>query len=457
MSSWRSQGQQHLWILGVQASQLKHTTLSTAHSNIQPKLGKRASQSTWHQALWPWSSKHIQTRQQPPWHQTAIRPCVSTTNHSNSMEPEVSPSRQTYWNDSTSWTRIHGVVQLESTSSSQWQIHVPHVCPQHQRINFLSSPVPQVTRSTYGLGWRSSCLLWPTRHHHHRSRSNTAQKDQDSSLGQRHHGLFSPVCQHQPSWCPCQDPSAGARTPRAAATANHTASPTAFARTTSAIRTTATRSTASAWQWWSTHTTNTQQTTKLPHSQQPASYQETQNTHWHGHQSTPHSQSRSTHGFPDIGQHHTRRQRAWHRHHRVQFRTCKPASTHYLAPIPFGPFSTAAPTSHTPKMIDTWIKKQPVPKQHQAALQEALSTLQHLLKKVPKAEQSTFADKAASLGLPVALAAKARQDELYKLLLFAVTQLEWLCRDDSVCVQFVAASIIFDRTISTFSPRWNMW
>ena len=88
------------------------------------------------------------------------------------------------------------------------------------------------------------------------------------------------------------------------------------------------------------------------------------------------------------------------------------------------PFSTEAPNSHTPKMIDTWIKKQPVPKQHQAALHEALSTLQHLLKKVPKAEQSTFADKAASLGLPVALAAKARHDELYKLLLFAVTQLE---------------------------------
>jgi hypothetical protein len=42
------------------------------------------------------------------------------------------------------------------------------------------------------------------------------------------------------------------------------------------------------------------------------------------------------------------------------------------------------------------------------------------LKKVPKAGQSTFADKAASLGLPVAMAAKARNEELYKLLLFAV-------------------------------------
>jgi len=46
------------------------------------------------------------------------------------------------------------------------------------------------------------------------------------------------------------------------------------------------------------------------------------------------------------------------------------------------------------------------------------------LEKVPKAEQSTFADKAASLGLPVTMAAKARNEELYKLLLFVVTQLE---------------------------------
>ena len=76
--------------------------------------------------------------------------------------------------------------------------------------------------------------------------------------------------------------------------------------------------------------------------------------------------------------------------------------------------------------MDAWIKKQPVPKQHQAALQEALSTLHQLMKNIPKAEQSTFADKAASLGLPVALAAKARNEELYKLPLFAVTQLEIL-------------------------------
>jgi hypothetical protein len=74
------------------------------------------------------------------------------------------------------------------------------------------------------------------------------------------------------------------------------------------------------------------------------------------------------------------------------------------------PFSTAASTTCTPKAIDAWIKKQPVPKQHQAAAQDALSTLQQLLKKVPKAEQSTFADKAASLGLPVAIAAKARHE-----------------------------------------------
>ena len=112
-------------------------------------------------------------------------------------------------------------------------------------------------------------------------------------------------------------------------------------------------------------------------------------------------------------------------HHQAQFKTYKPASTPYLAPTPFAHSAQKLRTAiHLAKMIDTWIKKQPVPKQHQAALHEALSTLQHLLKKVPKAEQSTFADKAASLGLPVALAAKARHDELYKLLLFAVTQLE---------------------------------
>ena len=90
------------------------------------------------------------------------------------------------------------------------------------------------------------------------------------------------------------------------------------------------------------------------------------------------------------------------------------------------PFTTAAPHTLVTKTVDAWIKKQPVPKQHQAALQEALSTLHQLMKNIPKAEQSTFADKAASLGLPVALAAKARNEELYKLPLFAVTQLEIL-------------------------------
>ena len=51
-------------------------------------------------------------------------------------------------------------------------------------------------------------------------------------------------------------------------------------------------------------------------------------------------------------------------------------------------------------------------------------------------EQSTFADKAASLGLLVTLAAKACNEELYKLLLFVVTQLEWLACNDSNHVQF---------------------
>jgi len=88
------------------------------------------------------------------------------------------------------------------------------------------------------------------------------------------------------------------------------------------------------------------------------------------------------------------------------------------------PFTKAAPNTIAAKTVDAWIKKQPVPKQHQAALHDALSTLHQLLKKVPRAEQSTFAYKAASLGLPVTMAAKARNEELYKLLLFAVTQLE---------------------------------
>ena len=88
------------------------------------------------------------------------------------------------------------------------------------------------------------------------------------------------------------------------------------------------------------------------------------------------------------------------------------------------PFTTAAPNTIAAKTVDAWIKKQPVPKQHQATLHDALNTLHQLLEKVPKAEQSTFADKAASLGLPVTMAAKARNEELYKLLLFVVTQLE---------------------------------
>ena len=88
------------------------------------------------------------------------------------------------------------------------------------------------------------------------------------------------------------------------------------------------------------------------------------------------------------------------------------------------PFASASPNNSTAKTVDAWIKKQSIPKQHQAALQEALATLTGLLKKIPKPEQSTFADKAASLGLPVSVASKARADELYKLLLFGVTQLE---------------------------------
>ena len=88
------------------------------------------------------------------------------------------------------------------------------------------------------------------------------------------------------------------------------------------------------------------------------------------------------------------------------------------------PFASASPTNSTARTVDAWIKKQSIPKQHRAALQEALATLTGLLKKIPKPEQSTFADKAASLGSPVSVASKARADELYKLLLFGATQLE---------------------------------
>ena len=124
------------------------------------------------------------------------------------------------------------------------------------------------------------------------------------------------------------------------------------------------------------------------------------------------------------------------------------------------PFTTAAPHTIATKTVDAWIKKQPVPKQHQAALQEALSTLHQLMKEIPKAEQSTFADKAASLGLPVALAAKARNEELYKLLLFAVTQLEWLDRGDPDHVQFSAACVAFFeflQILTTFSTWRFLW
>ena len=54
------------------------------------------------------------------------------------------------------------------------------------------------------------------------------------------------------------------------------------------------------------------------------------------------------------------------------------------------PFTTAAPNTIAAKTVDAWIKKQPVPKQHQATLHDALRTLYELLKKVPKAEQSTL-------------------------------------------------------------------
>ena len=74
------------------------------------------------------------------------------------------------------------------------------------------------------------------------------------------------------------------------------------------------------------------------------------------------------------------------------------------------------------------------------------------MKNIPKAEQSTFADKAASLGLPVALAAKARNEELYKLPLFAVTQLEWLDRGDPDHVQFSAACVAFFGFLQHFPP-----
>ena len=69
------------------------------------------------------------------------------------------------------------------------------------------------------------------------------------------------------------------------------------------------------------------------------------------------------------------------------------------------------------------------------------------------AEQSTFADKAASLGLHVTLAAKARNEELYKLQLFAVTQLEWLARDDSNHVQFSAACVAGFGCLQHFPPE----
>ena len=51
------------------------------------------------------------------------------------------------------------------------------------------------------------------------------------------------------------------------------------------------------------------------------------------------------------------------------------------------------------------------------------------------------------------MAAKARNEELYKLLLFAVTQLEWLARDDPNHVQFSAACVTFFGCLQHFPPE----
>ena len=228
------------WLRGEAAAALTHghtrITTSTHHHghSIHPHTGNTGMNRPVHKA--PSTMTMIYqahpARQPTFWQQATVWPHVSTPHHSNSMESEIPTGWQTCWHDSSPWASIHGLVELEFTCLSKWQIHIACVCPQHQRIHFLSSPFHQTTRRTHGSWWHSSSLLWPTGHHHHRPRPKPAEKDQNSPFGQRHHGLLPPVCQHQPSRCTCQDSSAGTRTART--TSSTTTSPTAPSRAISA-------------------------------------------------------------------------------------------------------------------------------------------------------------------------------------------------------------------------------
>ena len=61
------------------------------------------------------------------------------------------------------------------------------------------------------------------------------------------------------------------------------------------------------------------------------------------------------------------------------------------------PFSTAAPTTHTPKAFDTWIKKQPVPSTLQQFQQQPSETLSNRIRSIA----STLASTKDSTSQPI--------------------------------------------------------
>jgi hypothetical protein len=74
--------------------------------------------------------------------------------------------------------------------------------------------------------------------------------------------------------------------------------------------------------------------------------------------------------------------------------------------------------------VDAWIKKVKIPDQHKEGYATFMAKLSTTLKGLPDSVRSTLGDKAASLGLPIGLASKAKHEQLLSLLALAVVLMQ---------------------------------
>ena len=86
--------------------------------------------------------------------------------------------------------------------------------------------------------------------------------------------------------------------------------------------------------------------------------------------------------------------------------------------------ATNAPASATPGAINKWIEKLHLDKKVKLQLDRAIKGISKAIKDIPKDEQAQIQDQAAAYGLPVSMAAKAKNSELVKIICAAIALAE---------------------------------